>query len=100
MATINKALSTANLWVKISDAGTSGSVWMHKLPTRGTVLIDHTDAESAATLPASNTNVAKNKALILRIDGRLQVFSADNGNDIYYAMCQESADAEIVSDFI
>lgn len=100
MATQNNKLLIKNTWYKISNAGTSGAVWMLKNPTKGVVLIDHTVSETAATLPASNTNVAKDKALTLRKDGALQVFSRDSGLDIYYAMCQESADAEIISDFI
>jgi hypothetical protein len=98
MATANKPLSTADTWFKLTNAGEDASIWLHKRPSQGKVIIDHTDAEGAATLPSSNTNVAENKSFALREDGLEEKIFADNANDVYYGRCIPVADSEVVVD--
>ena len=99
MATIAIALSTL-MWTKITAAGESGTAWKK---TGHPILIDHTDAESAATLPLSNTNVTIAKAKRVPLDGdndNVLSLPADNVNDIYYALALEDGSNVLAVDVI
>lgn len=74
------------VWTKITDAGQSGTCWKK---TGNPILIDHTDAEGAATLPLSNLNVdvAKSKRAPLDQDNdNVLALPADNVSDVFYAL--------------
>lgn len=91
MATIAKTLSTT-VWTKITAAGESGTCWKK---TGGAIVIDHTDQETAATLPTSNTNVtvAKSKRVPLDRDNvNILGIPADNVDDIYYAIALDDGE--------
>jgi len=95
MTTIAKTLSKT-VWTKITAAGESGTCWKK---TGGQIVIDHTDAETAATLALSNTNVtiAKSKRVPLDGDnGNVLNIPADNVDDIYYALAIEG-DSNIIA---
>lgn len=88
MATTAITLSTT-VWTKVSAAGESGTAWKK---TGNPILIDHTDAESAATLPLSNTNVTIAKAKRVPLDAdndNVLLITADNVSDIFYALAIE-----------
>lgn len=88
MATTAITLSTT-VWTKISAAGESGTAWKK---TGNPIVLDHTDAESAATLPLLNTNVTVAKAKRVPLDGdndNVLSLPADNASDIYYALALE-----------
>ena len=87
MATTAITLSKT-VWTKITAAGESGTCWKK---TGDTIIIDHTDQESDATLPLSNVNVTIAKSKRVPLDGDSNsVFHlpADNVNDVYYALWQ------------
>lgn len=74
------------VWTKITAAGESGTCWKK---TGGQIVVDHTDQESAETLPTSNTNVtvAKSKRVPLDEDNdNILNIPADNVSDIFYAL--------------
>lgn len=79
----------STVWTKITNAGESGTVWKK---TGGTIIVDHTDQESAATLPITNTNVtvAKSKRVPLDCDNdNVLNIPVDNVDDVYYALAFE-----------
>ena len=85
MATEEITLSNT-VWTKMTDAGESGTCWKK---TGGTIVIDHTDQEGAATLPLSNTNVTIGKSKRVPLDednNSVLNIPADNSSDIYYAL--------------
>jgi hypothetical protein len=99
MATTEKTLSNL-VWTKVSAAGESGSCWKN---TGGTVVIDHTDQETAATLPLSNVNVAKAKSKRIPLnkdDGDVLLLPADNVSDIFYALSLSGLTDRIVVDMV
>lgn len=99
MATTAVTLSTL-VWTKISAAGESGTCWKK---TGGPILIDHTDAESAATLLLSNTNVTVDKAKRVPLDGdndNVLSLPADNTSDIFYALALEGISNILAVDVI
>lgn len=96
MATTAITLSKT-VWTKITAAGESGTCWKK---TGDTIVIDHTDQETAATLPLSNTNVTVNKAKRVPLDGdNIEAVSipADNVSDIYYALATGEGDSNILA---
>lgn len=99
MATQEITLSDS-LWTRITTAGQEGTCWKK---TGGTILIDHTNSESDATLPLSNSNVTVGKAKRVPLDEdniNVLVIPADDGNDIYYALTLDTTEAKIVVDVI
>lgn len=91
MATKKVAISTTE-WTKVTDAGESGTCWK---TTQGSILIDHTDQETASTLPLTNTNVAaeKSKRTSHNNDNNdVLPITADNSSDIFYALAIGSAE--------
>lgn len=81
---------SSTVWTKITNAGESGTCWKK---TGGTIVIDHTDQETAATLPLSNTNVAVAKSKRVPLDednDNVLDIPADNVDDIYYALAFEA----------
>lgn len=85
MATTAITLSKT-VWKKITAAGESGTCWKK---TGGQVVVDHTDAESGATLLLSNTNVTAAKSKRVPLDGdNVEALSlpADNVSDVFYAL--------------
>lgn len=94
-------ITLSNLvWTKITAAGESGTCWKK---TGGQVVIDHTNAESAATLPLSNTNVTVDKSKRVPLDeDDIDILSipADDGNDIFYALSLSGLTDKIVVDAI
>lgn len=97
MATIAIILSTT-VWTKITAAGESGTVWKK---AGKAIVIDHTDQESDATLPLSNLNVtvAKSKRVPLDEDSINPLpISADNVDDIFYAVVIDGDSGTIVAD--
>lgn len=94
-----KVVSLSNsLWTRLTDAGQSGTCWKRDGKQ---VRIDHTDQETADTLPLSNLNVAieKSKRVPLDQDGlSILALPADNSNDIFYGVVVDDIDAEIVLD--
>lgn len=96
MATIAKTLSKT-VWTKITAAGESGTCWKK---TGNTIIIDHTDQESDATLPLSNVNItiAKSKRVPLdKDDEGVLNLPADNTSDIYYALATGEGDSNILA---
>lgn len=88
------------VWTKISAAGESGNCWKK---TGGQVVVDHTDAETAATLPLSNTNVAVGKSKRVPLDqddDNVLGIPADNVSDIFYALSLSGLTDKIVADVI
>lgn len=85
-------------WTRLTSAGESGTCWKRDGKQ---VRVDHTDQETADTLPLSNTNVTiqKSKRVPLDQDG-LSILNipADNSNDIFYGVVVDDPDAEIVVD--
>ena len=66
-------------------------------------MVDHTDAETAATLPLSNTNVTITKAKRVPLDGdndNVLSLPADNTSDIYYALALEAGSNVLAVDVI
>lgn len=99
MATAAIALSNL-VWTKVSAAGESGTCWKK---TGGVVVIDHTNAESAATLPLSNSNVDVDKSKRVPLDEdnvEILLISADGVDDIYYALSLSGLTDKIVVDVI
>ena len=99
MATLAITLSTT-VWTKITAAGESGTAWKK---TGRPILVDHTDAESAATLPLLNTNVTKAKSKRVPLDGdndNVLSLPADNTSDIFYALALEGGYNVLVVDVI
>lgn len=99
MATTAITLSTL-VWTKITAAGESGTVWKK---TGKPILVDHTDAESAATLFLTNTNVTVAKAKRVPLDGdndNVLSIPADNASDIYYALALEGGSNILAVDVI
>lgn len=98
MATVLFELSTTE-WTKVSDAGETGACWKK---TGGQVCIDHTDAETAATLPLSNTNVTVGKSKRVPLDtdegNSLLSITPSSVTDIYYALSLGGDDEKIVTD--
>jgi len=87
----------STVWTKITDAGESGTVWKK---TGGTIVIDHTDQETAATLPLTNTNVKIDKSKRIPLDGdndQIITIPADNVDDIYYALAINDDDSNILT---
>ena len=73
-------------WTRITDADQSGTCWKK---TGGTIVVDHTDQETADTLPLSNVNVdvAKAKRAPLDTDSNIVLpLPSDNVADIFYAL--------------
>ena len=96
MATTAITLSKT-VWTKITSAGESGTCWKK---TGGNVIVDHTDQETAATLPLSNSNVTVAKAKRVPQDlNNNDVLSipADNISDIYYALAINEDDSNVLS---
>ena len=88
------------VWTKISDAGQSGTCWKK---TGGTIVVDHTDQETAATLPLSNANVDIDKSKRAPLDednNNVLGIPADNTNDIYYALSLSANTESLVVDVI
>ncbi len=80
---------SSTVWTKITSSGESGTIWKK---TGGVIVIDHTDQETAATLPLSNTNVAVAKSKRAPLDhdnDNVLDIPADNVDDIYYALALE-----------
>lgn len=95
MATIVKTLSST-VWTRITAAGESGTCWKK---TGGTVVVDHTDSETAATLPLSNTNVTIAKAKRVPVDAddnNVLALPADNASDIFYALADNKDASNIL----
>lgn len=83
-------------WTKITDAGESGTCWKK---AGGTIVVSHTDQETAATLPLSNTNVTitkSKKAPLDMNDINPLPIPADNASDIYYALATGEGDSNIL----
>lgn len=96
---------THAIWKKISNAGESGSMWIAALG-EGFVFIDHTDEEGGDDIPQGSTvNLLKDKSFTLKkLDPILNV-SADNVNDVYYALYIDSRTdtvetAKIITDMV
>lgn len=89
------------VWTRISAAGESGTCWRK---TGGAIVVDHTDQESAATLPLSNTNVTLAKSKRIPLDGdnnEVLGLPADNVSDIFYALAiNEDASNVLAADVI
>jgi hypothetical protein len=89
------------VWTRITTAGQSGTCWKK---TGNTILIDHTDQETAATLALSNTNVTVGKSKRVPLDednDNVLVIQADNIDDVFYAICLDAGEtADIVADVI
>jgi len=87
-------------WTRITAAGESGTCWR---TTAGPIVIDHTDQETAATLPLSNTNVTVEKSKRIPLDkdndGTLNI-PADNSSDIFYALSLARDNDKITVDVI
>lgn len=100
MATTAITLSST-VWKRITAAGESGTCWRK---TGGAVVVDHTDGETADTLPTSNTNVtvAKAKRVPQDVDNSdVLGLPADNLSDIFYALAvNEDASNILVADVI
>lgn len=76
----------STVWTRISLAGESGTCWKK---TGGPIVVDHTDQETAATLPTSNANVTVAKSKRVPLDGdnvNVLALPADNVSDIFYAL--------------
>lgn len=98
MATSEHVLSTTE-WTKITNAGESGTCW--KKEGDG-VVIDHTNLETAATLPLNNVNVAIGKSKRAPLDqdnDNVLGITADDATDIFYALALQGA-AKIAVDVI
>ena len=90
MATLNKTL-TNNKWIKLSDAGQNGSMWLNKLG-EGAIFVDHSVNAGAANYDVGAVGIAAgldlNKSFILTKNtqkSNILAITADNANDIYYA---------------
>ena len=95
------AIALSNLvWTKVSAAGESGTCWRK---TAGPIVIDHTDQETAATLPLSNSNVTVGKSKRVPLDkdnDNVLSLPADNASDIFYALSLSGLTDEIALDVI
>ena len=99
MATSKIILSTI-AWIRITAANQSGICYKK---TGNPILVDHTDQETAATLPLSNTNVTKAKAKRVPLDednGKTLNIIADNVDDVYYALALESGSNILAVDIL
>lgn len=99
MAITAITLSTT-VWTRITTAGQSGTCWKK---TGNPILVSHTDAESAATLPLLNTNVTVDKAKRVLLDGdnnEVLNLPADNTSDIFYALALEGGSNVLAVDVI
>jgi len=96
MATTAITLSKT-VWTRITAAGESGTCWKK---TGGNIVVDHTDQETAATLPLSNVNVTVDKAKRVPLDENnddVLAIPADNASDIYYALAINEDSSNILS---
>lgn len=96
MATTAITLSKT-VWTKITDAGESGTCWKK---AGGQIVLDHTDGETAATLPLTNTNVTIEKSKIVPLDddsGFVLSISADNVDDVFYALAVNESEVNKIS---
>lgn len=96
MSTIAISLSST-VWTRISLAGESGTCWKK---TGGAIVVDHTDQETAATLPLSNANVTVAKAKRAPLDGdndNVLALPADNASDIFYAVAISADDSNVLA---
>ena len=99
MATAAITLSNT-VWTKVTDAGESGNCWKK---TGGQVVIDHTDQETDATLPLTNTNVTVEKSKRVPQDEDNDIvlgIPADNSSDIFYALSLKGTTDKIVVDVL
>ena len=93
--TANDIVST--VWTRITAAGESGTCWKK---TGGNIVVDHTDQETAATLPLSNANVTVGKAKRVPLDENnndVLGLPADNVSDIFYALAINSDVSNVLS---
>ena len=91
---------TNTVWTRITEAGESGTCW--KKAGKG-IVIDHTDQETADTLPLSNENITVDKSKRIPLDedsGDVLSLPADNETDIFYAFALESGINKLVVDVI
>lgn len=88
----------STIWTRISAAGESGTCWKK---TGETIYVDHTDEETADTLPLSNENVQKDKAKRVPLDAdtadSVITIPADNSNDIFYAIADNDNNENILA---
>lgn len=96
MATTAISLSKT-VWTRITAAGESGTCWKK---TGGTIVIDHTDSEGAATVALTSVNITKAKSKRIPLDGDnndVMALPADNSSDIYYALATNEDAANILA---
>lgn len=82
----------ADVWTAITSAGEDGTVWMGRLPDNGYIVIAHTDAGSPAGLTkedAFRVPDTVSPETVVKI-------TADNVDDIYYAMAVDDDGALLV----
>ena len=81
-------------WTAFTDAGESGTCWLQKKPSRGHVVISHSDSGTGAL----NDNISYPA---VELAPKITGIPADNAGDIYYAKCRETGEeAVIISDVV
>ena len=96
MATTAITLSKT-VWTRITAAGESGTCWRK---TGGTIIVDHTEAEGAATVALTSVNITVAKSKRVPLDGdnnEVLALPADNSSDIYYALAIGEGDSNILA---
>lgn len=87
-------------WTRITAAGESGTCWKKDGQH---IVVDHTDQETADTLPLSNVNVALDKSKRVPLDqdnDNVLTLPADNSSDIFYARAVDSESGIIAVDVV